>query len=130
VRMAVNGPFQSVSGEAIGSDYRAFVIWKPLYVRDSNSVSLSTQSRSTSHRAGTSPNSVHKIRNNWYLYTAIKTLGGLRITRLRHYLGSNDRKRYILRQHHAAARTIRHRQIHTKKHNKSYSVVFFVWIWL
>ena len=124
--MAVNGPFQSVNGEVIGSVYRAFVIWKPLYVRESNSVSLRTQSRSRSHRAGTSPNSVHKIRNNLYLYTAV-TLGGPRITRPRHYLGSKEGERYILRQHHAAAQTDYHRQIHTKKHKKVYSVVF-VWI--
>ena len=33
MRMAVNGPFQSVSGEAIGWDYRAFVTWKLLCPR-------------------------------------------------------------------------------------------------
>ena len=113
----MNGPFKSVSGEVIGSVYRAFVIWKPLYVRDSNSVSLRTQSRTTSHRAGTSPNSILKIRNDLFLYTAV-TLVGLRITRPRHYLGSNERKGYILRQHHAAAQTDHHHQI------KKNSIVF------
>jgi hypothetical protein len=127
MRMAVNGPVQSVSGEAIGLDYRAFVIWKPHYVRDSNSVSLRTQSRSISHRAATSPNSVHKIRKNLYLYTAV-TLLGLRIDRLCHYLESNDRKRDILRQHRAAVQTNHHRQIHTKNTTKVIVLCFCVYL--
>jgi hypothetical protein len=61
---------------------------------------------------------------NLYLYTAI-TLDSLRITRLRNFLGSNDRKDIprVLRQHHAAAQTNHHRQI-KKKYIYIYTVVF------
>ena len=87
-------------------------------VRDSNSVYLRTQSRSTSHRDGTSPNSVHKIRNNLYLYTAI-ILGGLPGTTMPLFWGP-------MREHHAAVQTNHHRQIHTKNTIKVIALCFCV----